>query len=135
MKMVFIDTNIFLDIFLNRGVFTKQSMEVWAACETGKVHGLVSAMTLNNTHYVCSKSHGRQIALEAVRSMLSIFKIVALDDKILRLAANNPGNDFEDAIQFYSALEAQASCIVTRDANDFPRGQIPILSPCEFLAL
>ena len=133
MKSVFIDTNIFLDIYLNRNEFIEQSMAVWAACETGKVHGVVSAMTLNNIYYFYAKSEGCQKALKAVDLMLAIFKVVPLDVKILRLAVANPGNDFEDATQLYSALEAQASCIVTRDINDFPKGLIPILTPGEFL--
>ena len=134
MKTVFIDTNILLDVLLNRDELNQQSAEVWRACENGSVGGMVSAMTLNTVHYVCAKNLSRKQALEAVRLILAIFKVVTLDEKTLRLAADNPGSDFEDAIQFYSALEARASCIVTRDANDFPRGQIPILSPGEILA-
>jgi len=135
MKKVFLDTNIVLDVFLCREEFNSQSVAVWDACASGKADRMVSAMTLNNVHYTCAKILNRKQAIGAVRLVLAVFAIVPLDEKILRLAANNPGNDFEDAIQFYSALEAQASCIVTRDANDFPRGQIPILSPGEFLAL
>ena len=134
MKTVFLDTNIVLDVFLTRNEFNRPSAAIWKACETGKVVGMVSAMTFNNMYYIYAKSQGRPKALDAVRLVLAVCKIVPLDEKILRLAADNPGSDFEDAIQFYSALEANASCIVTRDANDFAKGQVPILSPGEFLA-
>ena len=134
MKTVFFDTNILLDVLLDRDEFNWQSTQIWKACENGDINGVVSAMSINNVHYTCAKILNRKQALEAVHLVLALFKVVPLGEKILRLAADNPGNDFEDAIQYYSALEAQASCIVTRDVNDFITGQIPILSPGEFLA-
>ena len=134
MKTVFLDTNIVLDVFLCREEFSSKSVAVWEACVSGKIGGMISAMTLNTVHYVCAKSLNRKQAIEAVRLILTACKIVALDEKILWLAADNPGNDFEDAIQLYSALEAKASCIITRDVNDFPKGLIPIFTPGEFLA-
>ena len=135
MKTVFVDTNILLDVLLNREEFNQHAVAVWKACETKKINGVVSAVSINNIYYVCAKHLGRQKALEAIRLILAVFKVVALDEKILRLAADSPGKDFEDAIQLYSALEAGAFCIVTRNARDFPSGVIRLLSPDEFFAL
>ena len=134
MKTVLIDTNIVLDVLLNRDGFNRSATALWVACETGNIRGVVSAITLNNAYFVCSKLLGRAKALEAVRLTLAVFKPIALDDKILRLAVASPGKDFEDAIQLYSALEARAFCIITRNARDFPNGMIRLLSPEEFLA-
>ncbi|MCL1888272.1 MAG: PIN domain-containing protein [Kiritimatiellaeota bacterium] len=134
MNTVFLDTNIVLDVLLNREKFNSHSAAVWHAYETGKTHGLISAVSLSNIHYVYVKIYGKPMAVKAVRLTLAVFITIPLNEKILRLAADNPGNDFEDAIQLYSALEARASCIVTRNPRDFPQGLIQLFSPGEFLA-
>ena len=74
-------------------------------------------------------------ALEDVRLILNIFSIVALDESILRLAVDLPHKDFEDAIQTFSAVQAKADCIVTRDREHFSSSYMPIISPAEYLDL
>lgn len=135
MKKVFVDTNILLDVFLRREAFVDASVAVIADCESGKVKGFVSAISLNNLHYILTRHIGKNKALEAVRIVLNVFTVVALDEKILRLAADLAHKDFEDAIQLYSALQAGAVYIVTRDANHFPKNGIPILSPSDYLTM
>lgn len=135
MKKIFIDTNILLDVVLRRSEFCKQAVEVWADCESGKVHGFVSAISLNNMHYVMRKFVAPDVALEYVRLVLNVFSIVPLDKAILRLAVDLPQKDFEDAIQTFSAVRIKADCIVTRDRAHFPGNYMPVLSPEEYLDL
>lgn len=135
MKKVFIDTSILLDVFLNRESFVEPAAAVFADCESGKVKGIVSAISLNNLHYILSRHIGKNKALEAVRIVLNIFTVAALDEKILRLAADLSHKGFEDAIQFHSAVAAGATCIITRDASHFPKGEVPVLSPADYLEM
>jgi predicted nucleic acid-binding protein len=135
MKKIFIDTNILLDVFLNRESFADASTAVFADCESGKSKDAVSAISLDNLHYILSRHIGKSKALEAVRIVLNIFTVVPLDEKILHLAADLSHKDFEDAIQLQSAIRAGANCIITRDANHFPKDELPILAPGEYLEL
>lgn len=135
MKKLFIDTSILLDVFLNRESFVEPAAAVFADCESGKVKGIVSAISLNNLHYILSRHIGKSKALEAVRIVLNIFTVAALDEKILRLAADLSHKGFEDAIQFHSAVAAGATCIITRDACHFPKDEVPILSPADYLEM
>ena len=135
MKKIFIDTNILLDVAMHRNDFLKQSAAVWADCETRKVQGFVSAISLNNMHYVLKKHIDPATALEDVRLVLHIFTVVPLDESILRLAVDLPHKDFEDAIQTFSAVQAKADCIVTRDRQHFSSNYMPVISPAEYLDL
>ena len=135
MKKVFIDTSILLDVFLNRESFVEPAAAVFADCESGKVKGIVSAISLNNLHYILSRHIGKNKALEAVRIVLNVFTVAALDEKILRLAADLSHKGFEDAIQFHSAVAAGATCIITRDASHFPKDEVPVLSPADYLEM
>ena len=80
MKKVFIDTNILLDVFLNRESFVEPAAALFADCESGKVKGIVSAVSLNNVHYILSRHIGKNKALEAVRIVLNVFTVAALDE-------------------------------------------------------
>jgi predicted nucleic acid-binding protein len=133
MQKIFLDTNILLDVILRRNEFYEQSAKVWADCETRKIQGFVSAISLNNTQYVLRKRVSQGTVLEYVRFVMDIFTIVPLDEMILRLAVDFPHKDFEDAIQTFSAVQAKADCIVTRDRQHFSGDYLPVLSPDEYL--
>jgi len=133
MKKIFIDTNILLDVTLKRESFVRASAQIWADCEDGRVKGFVSAISLNNMHFIMAKKIGKNQALEAVRLVLNLFTVIPLDEKILRLVAELPHKDFEDAIQLFSAVHSKAECVVTRDANHFPNNYLPILSPADYI--
>jgi predicted nucleic acid-binding protein len=135
MRKIFIDTNILLDVTMHRNDFFRQSAEVWADCESRKVHGFVSAISLNNMHYVLKKWVDPAVSLEYVRLVLNIFSVVPLDESVLRLAVDLPHKDFEDAIQTFSAVQAKADCIITRDRQHFSTDYMPVISPAEYLDL
>lgn len=42
--------------------------------------------------------------------------------------------DFEDTVQYFSALQAEADLIVTRDTKGFEEASLPVMTPAEFLA-
>ena len=135
MKKIFIDTNILLDVILRRADFYQQAATIWADCESRKVQGYVSAISLNNMHYIMRKLVAPDVALEYVRLVLNVFSIVPLDESILRLAIDLPQKDFEDAIQTFSAVQIKADCIVTRDKSHFPSIHMPVISSIEYLEL
>jgi len=73
------------------------------------------------------------------RKVISKFKllvnILVLDDKIIELSLASDFADFEDAIQYYTALENNINLIITRNNKDFKHSKLPILSAKEFLNL
>ncbi len=135
MKNIFIDTNILLDVVRHREEFFELSSRVWGDCETRKVHGFISAISLNNVYYIVRKLVPQDTALTYIRLMLNVFSIVPLDETVLRLSMDLPHKDFEDSIQTFSAIQVKADCIVTRDRSHFPNNYMPIVSPAEYFGL
>ena len=131
---LFFDTNVLLDVVLRREAFLPASAAAWAMCERGEAKGFVSAISLNNIHYVAARFIGRENALAAVRLILGVFSVVPLDGALLREAADVPHKDFEDDIQLASALRCEASCILSRDLDHYPTGVLPVLAPSDYLA-
>ena len=134
-KTVFIDTNILIDVLCQRKDFHEDSAAIWTLSEKGDVHGYISAISFNNIDYLIRRNFNRSTARKKMIILRDIFKIVALDQQIINQAIDSDIADFEDAIQYFSAIHINAECIITRDKKDFAHSEIPILSPTEFLKL
>jgi len=134
---VFLDTNVLLDILAKREPFYTASAEVWSLAESGAVQGCISTISFNNIYYVVRKMTGKSNADKALRILRDIFVPVAPDTLILNQAIDSTMNDFEDAIQFHSAIRAGADCLITRDPGHFKEveANLAISTPDEFLAV
>lgn len=130
----FIDTNVLLDVLALREPFYADAASVWTLAEQHKVKGLVSVLSFCNIHYIVRRMESRQQADRAVTLLCDVFTPVALDGQILNQALAAKFKDFEDAVQYHSALHAGADCLVTRNPGHFPRGGLSVASPAEFLA-
>jgi len=131
---IFIDANVLLDVLAKREPFYDDSAAVWTLAEQGKVRGMISALSVANIYYVVSRLQNRAVALRTARQLRDTFKLVALDSQILNQAIDADFKDFEDAVQYFSALRADAVCIISRNQGHFPSSDVPALSPKEFLA-
>lgn len=131
---VFLDTNVLLDVLTRRRPFFEASSQIWTLAERGRIRGLISAISYPNIYYIVRKLSGREAADKVVLSLRAIFTVVACDERIIGKALDSKFDDFEDAIQFYSALRARVTCIVTRDPDHFPNEGPAVRSPTEFLA-
>lgn len=132
---VFLDTNILMDVLLDRQPFVAESEQVWFLADRGKIRGLVSALSFPNIHYIVRKVRDAEAAMTMMTMLRDTFTPVPLDEQILGQAMDADLPDFEDAIQYFSALRADAECLLTRNPDDFPQSaDLPVLSPAEFLA-
>ena len=132
---VFVDTNILLDVIAQRESFYEPAALVWGRVESGKVRGLVSAISFNNVFYIVRRFADRRHAAEAVRLLRSVFDVVPVNARVIDAAIECRMNDFEDAIQYQCALQSRARYLITRNPRDFPAGGPAVVSPDEFLAL
>jgi predicted nucleic acid-binding protein len=131
---VFFDTNVLMDVLLERHPFVDNSRQVWFLAERGKVVGVASALSFPNIYYVLRKALGAETALSTMRLLRDTLTTVPLDEQILNQAMDAKFADFEDSIQYFSARRADAECLLTRNANHFPASGLRVLSPEEFLA-
>jgi len=131
---VFLDTNIVMDVLRRREPFYGHSVRVWALAEGGQICGVVSAVSFTNVYYIVRRLMGRRAAQQAVVLMRHTFEMVATDAQTLNQAIDAGFSDFEDAVQYFSALRCGAACLVTRNPKHFPKEGIPVHTPTEFLA-
>src|SRR5690606_20335799 len=96
---------------------------------------IISTLSIANTYYLLNDV----IKMKDSRAIIRKFKVLVdsfpLTDKVIELALNdNDFKDFEDGIQYYTALESNCKAIITRNTKDFKNSSIPVLRPREFLA-
>ena len=129
-----IDTNILLDLLLERPVFVGMADAIWQANVEGRFEGYISAITPVNLFYIARRLRNLTAANYVVSEVLKVFSICQLDGTLLRQAQSLSFKDYEDAVQCASAIGAALDCIVTRNASDFVTAPLPVLTPSEFLA-
>jgi predicted nucleic acid-binding protein len=126
---VFIDTNVLLDVLAEREGFYLDAMQVWTLAESGHLDAHISAISFNNCYYIVRRHADKANAESAVRLLRDVFSVVDLTSQILNQAIDAGFTDFEDAIQFHSAVQAKAQIIITRNPDHFPRTPFNVLSP------
>jgi len=131
---LFLDTNILLDVLGQRDPHYAPAARLLAEIEKKGAKATVSAISFNNIHYIMRKVSGAAKAREAVVSMSAAFAIVPLDAAVIQEAINMTMSDFEDAIQYVSAVHAGAEYFVTRDEAHFPKQPLNLVSAGELLA-
>lgn len=131
---VLIDTNIVLDFLLQREPFFQDAEMLFQAIDDGEVIGYVTATTLTDIFYI-ARRHTRNIeqARQAVLEILTAMAICLVDRAILELALDSGLDDFEDAVQIFSAVAQDLEAIVTRDTQGFLNPPIPVFPVQELL--
>jgi len=132
MIKVLYDTNIVLDVALKREPFFQNSLK--AINFSGiKVKGYINLLTLVNTFYYARKETGIEKAREFIRDLLNSFELAYTDKPICLSALESGRNDFEDAVQEFSAIYSGVSIIVTRNTGDFKNSQLQVFDPTAFI--
>ena len=132
---VLIDTDVILDVFLEREPHYTNSKTVLVLLDDNGFHGFVTATVIVNIFYHVEKYRDRDLAFACVESLLTNPDLIVLDvSKSVLVAALNSGmTDFEDAVQAVAAKSAGIDMIVTRNKRDFRQSSVPAMLPEELL--
>ena len=134
MSKLLIDTNVVLDLLAKRNPFYQSSAQIFSLADKDKLKLSINSLTIANTNYVLSRLKTTTEAKEILRRIRVLVKIVSLNDKIIDLALNdNNFSDFEDGLQYYSAIENNLDIIITRDLKGFKNSKVPVMTPDEYL--
>ncbi len=132
---VLLDTNVILDLLLDREGFAEDATAIWDAGNNGQIEIFIAAITPTTIFYITRKKKGVDSARQYVTDILAATQICPLHQQVFLAAETLQFNDYEDAVQVASALFSRLDCIVTRDQKDFKNSPLPIYSPAEFLTL
>jgi predicted nucleic acid-binding protein len=130
---VFLDTNVVVDLLGEREPYYDAAAKIATLADKGKIEVFVSALTYSTVYYLLSRFENKTQVKEKIRKFKLIAQTSDLIDNIIDKGLSSNFNDFEDALQYYSALKMDCKIIITRNGKDFKESEIPILSPDEYL--
>ena len=134
MKMLF-DTNVVLDVMLDRKPFVNTAEQLFSKVEMGGIIGFVSATTITTIYCLATKAIGSDHAKLEINKLLSLFEIAPINRAVLESAIKLNFPDFEDAVLHEAARHIDAQAIVTRNINDFKHSTLNIYTPEELIKL
>ena len=132
-EKVFFDTNIVLDMLGKREPFFQSAEKVFKLGETGKMELQISSLTFINVQYILRKQIGKEPTKKVIRSLRLLCTICNTGEREIDLALLSEMEDFEDAVQYFTAINNNSKVIITRNGNDFRGSQIPIMTAEEYL--
>lgn len=134
MRVLF-DTNVVLDLLLERPGFADDAGLLFDAHDLGKIEAYISAITPVNVFYISKKFIGADAARQAVYELLATVFVCPFDAQVLQAALKLPISDYEDAAQIAGAIAGRMDAIVTRDPGDYRHSPLPVYTPADLLAL
>ena len=134
MKVLF-DTNIILDVLLDREPFSEYSSYLMSMVERSEINGYVCATTVTTIYYLLSKHLNKEKTSKSITSIVRLFEVTSVNRLVIENALSSKFTDFEDSVLHESALHAGAEYIITRNTKDFKKSEIPTFTPTEFLSM
>jgi predicted nucleic acid-binding protein len=129
MKRILFDTNVVLDVLLDRQPYVEASAAAWAAVETGISQGMLAAHAVTTIHYLVRKEKGNVRARRIISAILRVFGVAPVDGAVVQDALQLPFSDFEDAVTAAAGRSAGCEYIVTRDPKGFRGSPVRSLTP------
>ena len=133
MMKVFIDTNIFLDILCKREQFVDDALGIFDMAVDDKIELLISDLSIANIKYITRKEIPAEKFYDLILAFRPVFTIVPLGAGVVDSALSLKANDFEDALQYFSAVQSSADCLVTRNIKDYGFAKMEVLDSQSFI--
>jgi predicted nucleic acid-binding protein len=132
-KKVFVDTDIIFDLLAKRDPFYIYAARLFTNADKQELNLCVSSLCFGNLNYILSKQKSASEARKILSRLKVLVKVLPVDDKTIDLALNSDFKDFEDAIQYYCAIENGIQVILTRNLKDYKNSSIPVFTAEEFI--
>ncbi len=130
---ILIDTNVVLDVLLNRPDFVVNAVNI-LKLPGDAVQKYVSASAITDIYYIARRElKDKEMVRKLLKSLLSVIHVANVTEVNILDAVNSDWSDFEDSVQNSVAESNQISVIITRNKNDYKKSLLKVLSPEEFL--
>lgn len=130
---VFFDTNIMIDVIGRREQFSKPSLQIMSLADRGLMRIYVSAMSYATASFILAKYNKGIDIFSEFSKFMKITTATPVDSTTIEQSVKSEFNDFEDAMQYFSASHEHIDYLITRNKKDFSLASIPVMEPQEFV--
>lgn len=128
------DTDICLDLLSGRKPFNSVAEKLFSLADTGKIKICVSSLSFANIDYILKSQYSVPNSRQIIAKFKTLVTVLPVDSKTIDLAIASGFADFEDAIQYYSAIENGIDEMLTRNIRDYKKATIKVITPETFLS-
>lgn len=121
MEAALLDTDICLDSIAGRDPWDKDANRIFHSAVEGYVKLFISGLTFSNLYYLLGKTHGSKKTVQKLSAMRDLVSVSTVDEEVVDLALKSGWSDFEDALQYYSALNSGCKLLITRNVSDYKK--------------
>lgn len=133
MRKVFVDTDVVLDLLLERDAFSGHAAQLFSLAHRKSIAIHLSAVTFSTVYYFLRKYKGAAEARTKLSGLRSLITLLPTDAMIIDQALASRFTDFEDGIQHFTALRSDLDVLITRNTGDYQHAQLPVKTPDAFL--
>ncbi|RUA34000.1 MAG: PIN domain nuclease [Bacteroidetes bacterium] len=130
---LFIDTNVMLDFLGERYPFYDSVARLSTLADLGQLTMVVSPISFATVNDLLSKYESPQVAKDKLRKFKILSEVCKLDEHTIEKGLNSSFKDFEDSLQYFSAINSRCNIIITRNGKDFKESLIPVMTAEEYL--
>jgi predicted nucleic acid-binding protein len=130
---ILIDTNIILDVLLNRQPFVNTSVKIFEHAEKGKIEAFITANAVTDIVYLLRKAYSMDEIKKNLLIMFDFIKIMSVTSSEIINALRQGAPDFEDAVAMQCAKQGGLDLIVTRNKKDFEDSPVKCVTVEEWL--
>jgi predicted nucleic acid-binding protein len=132
MDLVLFDTNIIIDLFLDRNEDALYANALFSALEWWKMKWAITAISVSTVIYMLQKKQNTNLH-EKITYILDLFLIISIDENSIREALIQWFGDLEDAIQFVWAKRHHCTSIISNDKRWFVNSSLPVYTSKQYL--
>lgn len=133
MDHVFADTDIIMDMLADRAPHNEDAKNLFSAADRGEVKVSVSSLSFTNLHYILSKQYSAEQSRKKLIKFKTLVSVLSVSDKLIELALSSDFNDFEDGVQYFTAIENGVQIFLTRNIKDYKTAEIPVMTAGEYM--
>lgn len=134
MIRIFADTDVCLDLLSARKPFNAPAERLFSLADRGKIRIYVSSLSFSHIDYLLKSQFKRDDSRKILAKFKTLVYVLPVNDKIIDLAIASDFSDFEDAIQYHTAIEHNIRILVTRNLKDYKKTTIQVMNPETFLS-
>jgi predicted nucleic acid-binding protein len=134
MAKIFVDTDVCLDLLSGRKPFNAIAERLFSLADLGKINVCVSSLSFSHIDYILKSQIKRNDSRNILATFKTLVTVLAVDDKIIDLSIVSNFDDFEDAIQYNTAIENNIKILLTRNLKDYKKAIIQVMNPETFLS-
>lgn len=131
---IFLDANVLVSVLNREYPLFPLSARVLSLSDRPDFELLTSPVCLAMAFYFSEKKSGSSLAKRKIEVLNTKLKMTSVDQAVVNLAIKNPQvTDFEDGLEYFSAINASCEIIVTEDQSGFFFSDIPVFTCKQFL--